>query len=155
MVALTKAQENKNKAFGLTVKDISKVEQSTGWRYAQHSLGGDIRFCVHKERGQYELVIWLHSDPESLISIGVWANHNKGKVQRMFHKKLGTWCPRGMTSDGYTNQGHNPERGHVGDWRTKIKARDFMRNFGAIRVMVSEIETKLNDTGLYDALNNL
>ena len=73
----------------------------------------------------------------------------------MFHKKLGTWCPRGMTLDGYTNQGHNPERGHVGDWRTKIKARDFMRNFGAIRVMVSEIETKLNDTGLYDVLNNL
>ena len=66
MKALTKAQDTKNKAFDLTVEGIGEVEKSTGWRYAQHSLGGDIRFCVHKERGKYELVIWLHSNPESL-----------------------------------------------------------------------------------------
>lgn len=30
---------HKNKAFGLTVEGIGEVEKSTGWRYAQHSLG--------------------------------------------------------------------------------------------------------------------
>ena len=113
------------------------------------------KFGILKERGKYELVIWLHSNPESLLSIGIWVNHDKSKVQGQFHKKLGTWCPRGMTSDGYADQGHNPERGHVGDWRTQIKAKDFMRNFNKIRGMVAEIETKLNETGLYDVLNNL
>ncbi len=145
----------KIKVFGLTIEDISKVEKSTGWCYAQHTRGGDIRFCVQKVNGKYELVIWLHSNPESLIAIGVWVDSDKGKMQKLFHRELGTWCPSGMTSDGYTHEGRNPYRGHVGDWNTDITAKSFMKNFDLIRKMVDEIETKLTKTGLSAVLNNL
>ena len=155
MKTLSKVQMQKIKAFGLTVKDIVEVEKSTGWCYVQHTAGRDIRFRVHQERGKYELVIWLHSDPESLISMGIWADHGKEKLQGLFGKRLGAWCPDGMTSDGYASQGHNPECGHVGDWRTKIKARDFLKNFTMIRRMVGEIEAKLHETELYDVLKKL
>lgn len=155
MKALTKAQEQKIKAFGLTAEDIAKVEKSTGWCYAQHTAGGDIRFLVQKVIGKYEFVIWLHSSPASSIAIGVWADHDKRNVQEQFHKKLGTWCPNGMTSDGYARKGRNPERGHVGDWRTTIKSKDFLKDFNTIRKLVDEIETKLKETGLQDELRNL
>ena len=126
-----------------------------GWRYDQHTKGGDIRFYVQQSRGRYEYIIWLHSNPESEVTIGVWMKHDKVKVQRLFRGKLGTWSPSGMTSDGYTDPGRNPERGHVGDWRTKIKAKDFVKNFNTIKKQVDEIETKLNETGLQDVLKNL
>ena len=155
MKTLSKAQEQKNKAVGLTVEDIAKVEKSTGWRHVQHTSGGDIRFLVQKQLGRYELVVWLHSRPESSIAIGVWADHDKRRVQGLFHKKLGTWCPDNMSSDGYAHKGHNPERGHVGDWRTRIMAKDFLKNFKMIKKMVDDIKSKLNETGLYDVLNNL
>lgn len=155
MKTLTNAQEQKLKTFGLTVKDIVQIEKSTGWCYAQHTAGGDIRFLVQKVIGKYEFVIWLHSSPESSIAIGVWADHDKRKIQEQFHKKLGAWCPNGMTSDGYANKGRNPERGHVGDWRAQIVARDFLKNLNVIRRMVGDIEKKLKETGLYDVLNNL
>ena len=155
MKKLNHAQTQKIKAFGLTIEDISKVEKSTGWCYAQNTRGSDIRFRVQKVSGKYELVIWLHSAPESLISIGVWVDRDKGELQKLFNRKLGTWSPVGMTSDGYTNEGRNPGRGHVGDWNTDISARSFMKNFALIRKMVDEIETKLTKTGLSAVLNNL
>ena len=155
MKELNNAQRQKNKAFGLTVVDIARVEESTGWRYAQHTSGGDIRFYVQEARAKYEFVIWLHSNPESLVAMGIWVDHDKRKVQGLFHKKLGTWCPNGMTSNGYASKGRNPERGHIGDWRTKIKAKDFLKNFTTIRKLAGEIEAKLNETGLQEVLKNL
>ena len=155
MKKLNNAQEQKLKTFGLTVKDIVKVEKSTGWCYAQHTAGGDIRFLVQKVIGKYEFAIWLHSSPESSIAIGVWADHDKRNIQEQFHKKLGAWCPNGMTSDGYASKGRNPERGHVGDWRTKIKAKDFLKNFTTIRKLVDAIGAKLNETCLQDVLREL
>ena len=155
MKTLSNEQEQNADAFGLTFESIAKVEKSTGWHYDQHTHGGDIRFYVQRVSGRYEFTVWLHSSPESLIAIGIWADHDKERMQGLFHKKLGTWCPQGMTSDGYFGKGRNPERGHVGDWRTKIKAKDFLKNFNTIRKLVDEIEAKLKETGLQDELRKL
>lgn len=155
MKALSKVQLQKIKAFGLTVEDMAKVEKTTGWRYDQHTAGRDIRFYVQSLKGSYEFTVWLHSNPDSEVAIGIWVDHDKRNAQELFHKKLGTWCPNGMASDGYASKGRNPERGHVGDWRTTIKAKDFVKNFNTIKKQVDEIETKLNETGLQDVLKNL
>jgi hypothetical protein len=75
-------------------------------------------------------------------------------VQNQFQKKLGTWCPDGMRSVGYGNEGKNVQIGHVGDWQTEIEARDFIRNIESIKRIVSEIENKLEETGLTAYLEN-
>ena len=138
--------------LGLNRKDIEEVEKTTGWSFLQHTRGDDVRFLVKRVRRKYELVIWLHR--RTHITIGVWVCHNKKKVQNQFQKKLGTWSPDGMRSVGYDDKGRNVECGHVGDWQTEIEARDFIRNIESIKRMVSEIENKLEETGLTAYLEN-
>jgi hypothetical protein len=138
--------------LGLTRKEIEEVEEATRWSFLQHSGGGDVRFLVKRVRCKYELVIWLHR--RTPLTIGVWVCHNKKMVQNQFQKKLGTWCPDGMRSVGYGNEGKNVQIGHVGDWQTEIEARDFIRNIESIKRIVSEIENKLEETGLTAYLEN-
>ena len=148
---LTDAQKGAIQAIGLSVEGIAKVEDATGWRFAQHTTNGsDIRFIVRKITGEYELVIWL----KKKITVGVYVTRDKRRWQEVFSKKLGAWSPDGMDTEGYAKKGNSEIRGHIGDWKTNFNANEFMKNLEAIKVMVQSITGKLDETGISENLAN-
>ena len=160
MKALNENQRNAIERIQLSAEKISEVEKATGWQYAQHTNGSDIRFNIFSSdrnwKYKYDLVVWLHSKAGSEITIGVWANNDKSLIQDEFRNIFGDWAPTGMTVDPnkYGDRGQNLNIGHVGDWHTGIKNVDFGNNVKEIQRMVDTIKKKMNDTGIDVFLQN-
>lgn len=136
--------------IGLSADRISQVERDTQWRFCQHTNGTDIRFQIKRVRGEYEFVIWL----KKKITIGVYVYSRKQEWQKRFKEKIGAWAPQDTHPSDYTDQGTNPNKGHVGDWRSEIEAGHFLENIERIKGMVQSITKKLEETGIWKDLAN-
>ena len=150
MKALNQKQTEAIGKIGLADDSISEVERDTQWRFCQHTNGTDIRFQIKRVRGEYEFVIWL----KKKITIGVYVYSRKQEWQKRFREKIGDWAPEDTHPSHYTDQGTNPNKGHVGDWRSEIGAGQFLEKIESIKRMVRSITDKLEETGIWRELAN-